>query len=207
MKEKNKLIRISSGIWECILAELKPGFDGVSFSGNPVVVNSPYGKAVGFDGENDAIFLTDNPLNGLTSFTIEVIIRPYLNGPEEQRFLHIGEIDGDRLLIETRSTKNGNWYLDTFFLSGQNKMVLINPKLVHTIGPWYNVALTIDKTGQMTNYVNGKMEMSELSDFRPINSGEMSIGVRRNKVSWYKGAIFEVKISPEVLRPASFISL
>jgi hypothetical protein len=57
----------------------------------------------------------------------------------------------------------------------------------------------------MTNYVNGKQEMSEPSDFSPIITGEMSIGVRRNKVSWYKGAIYKIKISPEVLKPKSFI--
>ncbi len=59
----------------------------------------------------------------------------------------------------------------------------------------------------MTNYVNGKMELQGNVDFKPINSGEMSVGVRRNKVSWYKGAIYKIKITPGVLLPEDFIRI
>jgi hypothetical protein len=205
-EKKSSNSKSRAGIWECKLSELKAGTEGLSFIGNPKVVKSPYGNALLFNGENDAIFISDNPLKNLTSFTIEVLIRPDLNGPEEQRFLHFGEIDSDRLLIETRSTKEGNWYLDTFFMIAGIKKVLIDPKLIHPIGPWYHIALTIDDKGQMTNYVNSKKELDEHSDFSTLKSGEMSIGVRRNKISWYKGAIYKIKVSPGVLDKKEFMS-
>jgi hypothetical protein len=193
------------GLWEYKLTELKAGIKGFSFTGNPTEVNSPYGNAIQFDGKIDGFSLPVNPLKNLSVFTVEVLIRPDLNGLTEQRFLHIGEIDGDRLMIETRLTDDGQWFLDTYVQSGLSKKTNIDRKLIHPIGPWYHVALTLDKNGQITNYVNGKMEVKGQVDFKPITSGEMSIGVRRNKVSWYKGAIFKIKISPEVLKPEDFM--
>ena len=203
--QKSNSAKINSGSWECILTELKANLAGLSISGNPKTVSSPYGNAICFDGKNDGFFLQNNPLNGSSCFTIEAIIRPDADGPEEQRFLHIGEIDGDRLLIETRLTKENQWYLDTFILSGESKKALIYPKLIHSVGDWYHVALTLDKNGKMINYINGKIEIKGEIDFNPINSGEMSIGARRNKVSWYKGAIYKIRISPEVLEPKRFM--
>ena len=202
---KSTNAQLHPGAWECTLRELKVGMEGLLITGNPKIISSPYGNAIQFDGNNDGFFLANNPLNNLSCFTVEVLIRPDLNGPEEQRFLHIGDIDGDRLLIETRLTNDDQWFLDTFVLSGQSEKTLIDPKSVHPIGTWYHVALTLDKNGQITNYINGKMEIKGHVDFKPINSGEMSIGVRRNKVSWYKGAINKIKISPEVLKPEDFI--
>jgi hypothetical protein len=193
--------------WDCILAGLKPGSDGVSLTGKPGRIKSPYGEAVWFDGEKDGIFISENPLKGLISYTVEAIFCPDKNGPEEQRFLHIGEIDGDRMLIETRTTRDNNWYLDTFIMSGEAKKALINPALVHPIGPWYHVALTVDMTGKMRNYINGEFELEGHVGRKEINSGEMSAGVRRNKVSWFKGAIYRIRITPGVLRPEDFMKI
>lgn len=192
-------------IWKCEVSDLKKGMKGLEISGNPVTEKSPYGTAVVFNGINDGLFLAENPIDGLHCFTIEMLIRPYSDGPEEQRFLHIGNIDSDRLLIELRLTKENVWYLDTFILSGDNKTALIDHKLTHPVNEWHHVVMTLDKTGQMTNYVNGKKEMTGHVDFKPM-TGEMSIGARRNKVSWYKGAISRIKISPEVLNPENFIT-
>jgi hypothetical protein len=191
--------------WESKLADLKAG-NGVSFSGDPKIVDTSYGRAMVFDGEDDAVFLEINPLKDLTSYTIEALFRPDLNGPEEQRFVHIGESDSDRLLLETRVTKDNKWYLDTFVLSGENKKALLDPALLHPIGPWYHVVLTVGEDGEMTNYVNGKMELKGKADSHLIRSGQMSIGVRQNKISWYKGAIYMIRISPKVLSPEDFMS-
>lgn len=192
------------GVWECTLSELKTGMKDTVISGNPETISSAYGDAVVFDGISDGFFLKDNPLYNLTGFTVEILIRPDAGGPVEQRFLHIGDIDGDRLLIETRTVDNDKWYLDTFILSGEFKLALIDTKLLHNTGSWYHMALTLDKNGQMTNYINGKMEINGHLNYNPINSGEMSIGVRRNKISWYKGAIYKIRITPEVLAPKDF---
>lgn len=206
VSEKSANSQIPEGIWEYKLTDLKVGREGLILTGNPKVIASPYGNAIWFDGMYDGIFLAINPLKKLSFFTVELLINPDFKGPEEQRFLHIGEIDGDRLLVETRSTPDGQWYLDTFILSGQSKTTLIDPQLVHPVGKWYHIAFTVDKKGHMKNYVNGKFELEGHVNFKPINSGEMSIGVRRNNVSWYKGAIYKIKISPEVLGPEEFFS-
>jgi hypothetical protein len=179
--------------------------DGISYAGSPEIVTSPYGKAVWFDGVKDAIFLKENPIRDLKAFTIELLMKPDPDGPEEQRFLHIGEIDGDRLLLETRTTKEGKWYLDTFILSGDSKTALIDPALVHTADSWYHIAFILDEKGNMSNYVNGKFEMEGNVKFNLLNTGEMSAGARRNKVSWYKGAICKIKISPKVLTANEFM--
>jgi hypothetical protein len=192
--------------WECIPAELTPGKPGVLFCGNPLAENTTYGKAMVFDGEDDAVFIADNPLKGLASYTIEVLMRPDMNGPEEQRFVHIGEADSDRLLLETRQMKDGSWYLDTFVLSGTSRKALLDTTLLHPAGSWYSVVLTIGEDGEMTNYVNGIMELRGKAESHLIGSGEMSIGCRRNMISWFKGAILKIRISPGVLSSKDFMT-
>jgi hypothetical protein len=203
--KKSETIKKNPVVWENTLTEIKKSMKELVISGKPEVENGPYGEAISFDGKTDGFFLPVNPLKDLKCFTVEVLIRPDNDGPEEQRFLHIGEIQGDRLLVETRTTRDGKWFLDTYIQSGESQKTLIDPGLVHPIGPWYHVAMTLDEKGQMTNYVNGRMELKGNVDFKPINSGETSIGVRRNKVSWYKGAIYKVKITAAELQPKDFM--
>ena len=191
--------------WECTLAEIKKDNTGLALSGSPQVVSSPYGKAVWFNGVRDGYFMDENPLYGLSSFTIETIFRPDIDGPEEQRFLHIGGTDSDRLLFETRLTPENMWFLDTFILCGESKKAVIDPNLQHPAGRWYHVALSLDNKGKMTNYVNGRLELTGEVAFRPINSGALSIGARRNRVSWFLGAIYCIRVSPGVLEPRDFL--
>ncbi len=70
-------------------------------------------------------------------------------------------------------------------------------------GKWYHVALVVDD-GKIVNYVNGKVELEGDLDFGPINTGETSIGVRLNRVSWFKGAVYIVLITPRALKPDEF---
>ena len=195
----------NSVVWEYNVADLKSQRKDTVITGDPKTISSPYGNSVWFDGVGDSIHLTDNPLKNFQTFTIEVMIKPDFKGPLEQRFLHIGEINSDRILIETRTTPEGQWYLDTYIQSGPSQKTLIEPEFVHPIGKWYHVALTLDKDGTMKNYVNGKFELEGHVDYSPLE-GEMSIGSRRNKVSWYKGAINKIRISKEVVKPEEFIS-
>ena len=193
-------------IWESTLSEIKAGMAGLSISGKPKIVNSPYSDAVLFNGIDDAFFLENNPLKGLSSFTIEAIVRQDPDGPEEQRFLHIGGTDSDRLLLETRTTNENKWYLDTFILCGESKKALIDPALLHPTGKWYHVVLTLDEKGKMSNFINGKKELDGEVIYKPINSGAMSIGMRQNKVSWFKGVIYKIRISRGVLEPKEFMT-
>jgi hypothetical protein len=188
-------------------ANLAKSKKGHEYCGNPEVVECPYGKAIRFNGVGDGIFIAENPVLNYKSFTIEVIFRPDSEGPVEQRFIHIGEPAGDRLLIETRTSSEGQWYLDTFILSGQNQKALIDTSLLHPGGQWYHVALTLDQDGLMSNYVNGKFEMNGTLEFKPFTSGQISIGVRQNRVSWFKGDIYRIRISNGVLKTKEFLTL
>jgi hypothetical protein len=54
--------------------------------GHPRMIDTPAGKAVEFDGVDDALFIEDHPLAGAATFTWEVIFRPSKGGNPEQRF-------------------------------------------------------------------------------------------------------------------------
>jgi lipoprotein NlpI len=61
--------------------------------GQPRLIDTTAGKAVEFDGVDDAIFLDIHPLAGAETFTWEVLFRPYRGGSPEQRFFHLQERD------------------------------------------------------------------------------------------------------------------
>ena len=176
----------------------------IKINGNPKIVRSPYGKAVDFNGMDDAIFLKDTPLSSLKEFTIEMIFKPETDAPFEQRILHFGEISGDRILLEIRAI-NGNWYFDGFAASGENKLALIDENLIHPLGQWYHVAFVVT-AHSLTTYVNGKQELKKPYSFKPMNSGKSSIGVRLNKVSWFKGTVYKIRITPKELKPDAFLA-
>ena len=87
--------------------------------GHPRVVETPYGKAVQFNGVDDALVVPEHPLAGASTYTWEVIFRPD-GGPFAQRFFHLQEQDPttgqdttNRMLFEIR-VENGKWCLDSF---------------------------------------------------------------------------------------------
>ena len=60
--------------------------------GNPTLIDTPVGKAVKFNGINDALFIDAHPLAGDNTFTFEVIFRPD-GGAAEQRWFHLASKD------------------------------------------------------------------------------------------------------------------
>lgn len=176
----------------------------VEISGKPQIVASPYGEAVSFNGIDDAIFLNELPLQSLQEFTVEMIFNPDVTGSFEQRILHIGESKADRMLLEIRAV-NSNWYFDGYACSGTNKKALIDEKLVHPLGKWYHVAFVVTPNS-LTTYVNGKQELEESFSFLPIKTGQTSIGVRINKLNWFKGAIYKIRITPRQINPIDFMN-
>ncbi|MFL9829995.1 LamG domain-containing protein [Flavobacterium sp. ST-87] len=173
--------------------------------GNPTIVLSPYGNAVAFDGIDDALFLKEMPLKGLKSFTVEMIFKPESNGVFEQRILHIGGVTTDRMLLEIRAVNN-HWYFDGFVASKGVKLALATEELMHPLEKWYHVVFVVT-ANSLTTYVNGKEELHQDYTFNPIEEGQTSIGVRMNKVSWFKGAIYKIQISPGALKPNEFLRL
>src|SRR5450830_1424046 len=64
----------------------------VKVEGNPKVVDTPVGKAIEFNGVDDAIWIEEHPLAGAETFTFEAIFRPD-GGAPEQRWFHLAERD------------------------------------------------------------------------------------------------------------------
>ncbi len=173
--------------------------------GNPTITGSPYGDALLFNGVDDGIFLDYTPLLHLPEFTIEVIMRPDKDGLAEQRFLHMGEMSGKRVMLETRLTPDGYWYIDAFVQSGEVKLAMIDSTKLHPLGEWFNVAL-VNKKGKLEVFINGETEFRGKITFTPFTGGRTSLGVRQNKVYWYKGAFYKIRITPKALSPDEFLS-
>jgi hypothetical protein len=169
--------------------------------GAPRVIDTVHGNAVSFDGVRDGLIVPANPLSGWSAFTIEVLFQPLAGGLEEQRFLHVeGESGNERALLETRLTPDGQWALDTFLLSGTNRLPLLDRTKLHPAGAWHWVALRYD--GQkLASFVNGRKELEGDVTFPPMKAGRISLGVRQNEVYWFKGTIREVRFHPNALSP------
>ena len=108
--------------------------------GHPHLIDSPYGKAVAFNGVDDALFVDVHPLAGASQYTWEVIFRPDADGAQAQRFFHLSEIDpatgkdtNNRMLFEIRIVK-GQWCLDSFAFSNGSARTLLNCDDLHPLG-------------------------------------------------------------------------
>lgn len=146
-----------------------------------------------FNGASDGLFVPANPLAGLAQFTIEVLFWPAADGPAEQRFLHVQDGPGSRALIETR-VSGGTWALDTFLshpASGA-KLALLDMTRRHPANRWTWVALVYDGR-RMAHYIDGVKELEGEVAFPAMAAGQVSLGVRQNKVYWFKGGIREVR--------------
>ena len=174
--------------------------------GDPEVIDTPNGKAIQFDGVDDGIFLDINPLGGMSEFTVEVIFRPDRDGATEQRFFHMQEGDtDDRVMFETRLDENRDWFLDTFIMSGEQKIPLYAEHDLHPLNRWYHAAIVVDGKS-FTHFVNGQKELSEPLDFEAMQAGRTSLGVRLNRVNWFKGAIRTARFTPRALSPEEFLT-
>ena len=177
------------------------GGDALTVVGAPRVVDTSTGPAVEFNGASDGLFVDTNPLAGLDRFTIEVVFEPAAGGPEEQRFLHFEEsVTGNRALLEMRMLPEGAWCLDTFLRHDAASLTLIDRALIHTASAWHVAALSFDGR-MMRHYVDRVAELSGEVAFKPLGPGRTSIGVRQNRVSWFKGRIQTIRITPGALGP------
>ena len=80
------------------------------------------------------------------------------------------------------------------------------PKISNTpLAQWYHVALVFDGR-TMTHYVDGKAEMSGPLTITPLAQGKTSLGVRLNRVFWFKGAISRVRFTNRALTPKEFMT-
>jgi xylan 1,4-beta-xylosidase len=178
--------------------------DKVEVIGAPAVVSTELGPAVKFNGASDGLVIARNPIAGLSRFTIEVLLSPDADGPVEQRFLHIQDSAADnRALIELR-LNSGRWALDSYLRYGAAQRTLLDPSRTHAAGGWQVATTTFDGS-MMRNYVDGVEQGAGVVAFQPTGSGQTSIGVRQNRVSWFKGRIHSVRITPSVLPASQFL--
>jgi hypothetical protein len=178
--------------------------------GHPMIIDTPIGKAVAFGGVEDAIYLDVHPLAGAATFTWEVIFRPDAGGAPEQRFFHLSVLDPktgkdtpERMLFEIRVIDN-RWCLDSFALSGADSKALIDRTKLHSLGAWHHAALVYDGA-RLSNYVDGEMEGSAELQLAPQGSGHSSIGVRIDRRDYFKGAVFEARMTRRALSTAEFL--
>lgn len=170
---------------------------------SPKAIKTTYGEAAYFDGNEDAIIINEMPLKNIKAFTLEMIFKPDTAAPFEQRIVHIGEVSGDRVLLEIRAV-NDSWYFDGFAASGKNKKALIDSTLTHPLNQWHHVAFVVEPN-QLRTYVDTTLELSQKFSFSPIMTGKTSIGMRLNNRSFFKGSIYKIRITPGVVPPENFI--
>lgn len=176
----------------------------VTVLGHPRVVPAPGGKAVEFNGVDDALFLDVHPLAGAETWTWEVVFRPDPGGAPEQRFFHLQENGTDnRMLFEIRVIGD-RWCLDSFAKGGEGSQALLDRTRLHPLGAWYHAAAVYDGR-QFRNYVDGVPEGSAEVRLEPQKAGQTSLGVRINKVNYFKGAILAARMTPRALLPEEFM--
>ncbi|MFL6208677.1 MAG: LamG domain-containing protein [Pyrinomonadaceae bacterium] len=195
--------RASSVTWK--ISNLK-SIDGhvPTVLGAPQLIKAPGGKALLFDGTDDGLLVEANPIAGAQSFTVEAFFRPDPEGNKEQRWFHIQEATGDnRVLLEVRLVGD-EWFLDTFIKQGEHRLTLYAEHFKHPLGRWYHVALVFDGA-EMRHYVDGQEELSGPLTIAPLTNGSVAIGMRMNRVQWFKGAIRAARFTPRALTPQKFM--
>ena len=173
------------------------GGHAVTVAGSPRVVQTDIGPAVEFNGRTDGLFIEANPLNALARFSIDLVFQADADGPEEQRVLHMEEAGTEnRALIEIRVLSHDRWALDTYLRSGDARLTLLDRAVTHPAARWHVATLTYDGA-LMTHYVDGVRDGGGPVSFASLKSGRTSIGARLNRVSWFKGRVYSIRISPD----------
>jgi hypothetical protein len=199
----------SSALWT-LNSTTEIGGHAATVLGHPRVIDSPVGKALEFNGSSDAIEVGVNPLAGAEQYTYEAVFRPD-GGEEAQRWFHIEEnpATGDnadsRMLFEIRVVGN-QWCLDAFVKSGAASKALMFRDKLHPLGKWYATAAVYDGK-EFRSYVNGVEQGAGPVHFDPLGPGKISLGVRLNKVFWFKGAIAKARFTRRALQPSEFLKV
>jgi hypothetical protein len=172
--------------------------------GHPRVIETPKGTVMEFNGVDDALFLDLHPLAGAEAWTWEVIFRPDPDGAPEQRFFHLQEDGSDnRMLFEIR-LMGKEWCLDSFAKSGEASRALMDRSKLHPAGDWYHAAAVYDGH-EFRNYVDGVLEGKAEIHLAPQGAGKTSLGVRINRINYFKGAIREARMTTHALAVSEFL--
>lgn len=180
--------------------------------GHPRVIKTPLGKAVQFNGVDDALFIPEHPLAGAETFTFEAIFRPERGGAPEQRWFHLAEQDPKtgqdtetRFLFEIRVIGD-QWCLDAFVHTPTANQALLYRNLLHPLDVWHHVAMVYDGK-EFSSYVNGVLQGKAAVHFAPEGPGHSSVGVRINKMFYFKGSVRQARFTRRALMPDQFLKL
>jgi Concanavalin A-like lectin/glucanases superfamily len=187
--------------------------------GHPLVVDTPMGKAVAFNGVDDALLVAVHPLAGSATWTWEMIFKPDADGKPAQRIFHLQSVDpvtgadiaNERMLFEIRilagvDAKPAQWCLDSFATAGGQSRALLNCEKLHPFGKWYRVTAVYD--GKMLrNYVGDELQGEGELNLAPERPGRSSVGTRIDLRDYYKGAMFDARFTRRALRPEEFLKL
>jgi hypothetical protein len=186
--------------------------------GSPKVVDSEIGKAVAFNGVDDALFVGVHPLAGAATWTWEMIFRPDADGKPEQRIFHLQSVDpatgtdfpNERMLFEIRirpgSDGKPQWCLDSFATAGGQSRTLLNCEKMHPFGQWYRVTAVYD--GKMLhNYVGDELQGEGELNLPQERPGRASVGTRIDMRDYYKGAMYEARFTRKALDVGDFLKL
>ena len=181
--------------------------------GHPEVIDTPMGKAIQFNGKDDALFVDVHPLAGAATWTWEMIFRPDADGAPEQRIFHLqsidpatgGDVANERMLFEIR-IRNGQWCLDSFATAGGQSRTLLNCDKLHAFGPWYRVTAVYDgKT--LKNYVGDELQGEGALEIPAERPGRSSVGTRINLRDYYKGGMYEARFTQAALGVGDFLKM
>jgi hypothetical protein len=168
-------------------------------AGAPKLVTAGSHPALCFDGRGDGLFMARNPIAGWPQFTVEILFKPDGDGPAEQRFFHIQDDRERRLLIETRVNPDRTWALDTFLRDTDTaKLTLLDRAKIQPTDAWYWAALVYDGS-TMRHYIDGALQLEGPVAFPPMGPGRTSLGVRQNRIHWFKGCIAQVRFTAAAL--------
>jgi len=182
--------------------------------GHPSVIDTPFGRAIEFNGIDDALFLDEHPLAGASTFTFEAIFRPD-GGAFAQRWFHLASDEAaplpgakalnTRFLFEIR-VPDRSWYLDAFTTGEGYKQTLAFPDKLHPLGTWHHVAQSFDGV-TYRSYVNGILQGEAALNFKPQGQGHASVGVRMTRQDYFHGALRQARFTYEALPPEQFLKL
>ena len=205
-------------VWICSIAAAqevwtfdrldKIGGHTVTVIGHPRVIDTPAGKAIEFNGVDDGLFIDVHPLAGAQTFTWEAVFRPD-GGNTEQRWFHLEEnpatgLDSNnRMLFEIRVV-DGRWCLDAFNKSSSGSGTLLNRRNLHELGRWHHVAAVYDGT-EFRSYVDGVQDGAVKVHLAPQGAGRTAVGVRMNKLFYFKGAVRTARFTRRALAPSEFL--
>jgi Concanavalin A-like lectin/glucanases superfamily len=181
--------------------------------GHPAVIDTPMGKAVAFNGVDDALFVGVHPLAGAATWTWEMIFKPDADGKAEQRVFHLQSVDAatgadvpnERMLFEIR-IRDGQWCLDSFATAGGQSRTLLNCDKKYPFGKWYRVTAVYD--GKMLhNYVGDELQGEGELQLRPELPGRSSVGTRIDLRDYYKGGMYEARFTKSALAVKDFLKM